>query len=302
VQRYVGNLRGRILALAAAHDNIIDARSGSRSLRTLLDSELQPYLEHGRRAETAGEDVAFTADSYRVIALVVHEMVTNAVKYGAFSARHGRIDVTIGATDDGGCAIRWTESGGPMLSAVSTEGLGTTIIKRLIPHELRGVAVIRLHPAGLRARFVIPAATTTGWNAADTAISMASLKSSGQLAEAISRIRTALVVDDNMLIAMGTETMLKEIGIARIEIASNVADSLCLLDDSTVDIAVLDINLGSETSVLLADALKARGPFIFLTGYSDVDTSLERHADVPSVRKPTYPQALRVAINAVLNV
>jgi light-regulated signal transduction histidine kinase (bacteriophytochrome) len=301
LKRYVGNLRGRILALAAAHDNIIDTQTSSRSLRVLLHSELQPYLGSGRQAGLAGEDVILTVESYCVVALVIHEMVTNAVKYGAFSAQHGRIDVTITSAADGTCIIDWAESGGPMLSPVSTEGLGTAIIKRLIPHELRGQADIVLHSAGLRARFVLPATAIASWNAAESTPTAPVLKSPGSAAEAISQVRAALVVDDNMLIAMGTESMLKDIGIVNVEIASNVSDSLRILDSTTIDIAVLDINLGKETSLSLADAMKDRGiPFIFLTGYGDLVASMERHADVPSVRKPTHPQALRIAINAVL--
>ncbi len=301
LQLYVSNLRGRILALAAAHDNITDTQSSSRSLRALLQSELQPYLGSGRQADLAGDDVILKAESYSVVALVIHEMTTNAVKYGAFSAQNGRIDVRISAASGGVCTMDWSEIGGPMLSPVSREGLGTAFIKRLIPHELRGEADVTLHPSGLRARFTLPAAAIYSWNAGLPATAAPILTSPAGSAGAISEVRTALVVDDNMLIAMGTESMLRDLGIANIEIASDVSDSLRILDSTTIDIAILDINLGKETSLSLADAMKARNiPFVFLTGYSDLVTNMERHADVPSVRKPTHPQALRIAINAVL--
>jgi len=301
IQRYVSNLRGRILALAAAHDNIVDARTERRSLRNLLQSELRPYLSGHRRCDITDIDVALSKEAFSVLALVIHEMTTNAVKYGALSADEGRIEIHLSQDAAGRFEIEWVEQGGPVLSPTTEEGLGTTIIKRLIPHELRGEAEVKLEVGGLRARFVLPAACVT----AIAPISAGDPPLADSLpADAPSDfgvIELALVLDDNMLIALDTESMLLDLGVRNIEIASNLADARWLIDQRKIDLAVLDINLGSETSLSFADTLKELGiPIVFLSGYGQVSSLAERHARIPSVEKPAHREALKHAIRAAI--
>ena len=88
--------------------------------------------------------------------------------------------------------------------------------------------------------------------------------------------RTGLIVEDNMIIALDAEQLLLDNGMARILTAANVAEALRLIESETIDVALLDVNLGSETSFALIAPLNARGiPYVFVTGYGE-------HLDLPS--------------------
>ena len=82
--------------------------------------------------------------------------------------------------------------------------------------------------------------------------------------------RTGLIVEDNMIIALDAEQLLLDNGMARILTAANVAEALRLIEAETIDVALLDVNLGSETSFALIAPLNARSvPYIFVTGYGE---------------------------------
>lgn len=82
--------------------------------------------------------------------------------------------------------------------------------------------------------------------------------------------RTGLIVEDNMIIALDAEQLLLDNGMARILTAANVAEALRLIETETIDVALLDVNLGSETSFSLIAPLNARSvPYIFVTGYGE---------------------------------
>lgn len=99
--------------------------------------------------------------------------------------------------------------------------------------------------------------------------------------------RTALVVEDNMLIAMEAEEILRDLGYDDCHVCGSVKSALRLIDEHPITFALLDINLGSETSEEVAATLMARGtPFIFASGYNDYPELAQDLTDVPVVTKP----------------
>ncbi|MCH2076303.1 MAG: sensor histidine kinase [Rhodobacteraceae bacterium] len=89
---------------------------------------------------------------------MIHELVTNAAKYGALSVGSGAVQVATTQAPDGSYEITWSESGGPPITAEPTRrGFGSTIIERSIPYDLKGEAEVTFAPTGLTARFVVPA-------------------------------------------------------------------------------------------------------------------------------------------------
>ncbi len=111
-----------------------------------------------------------------------------------------------------------------------------------------------------------------------------------------------LVVEDHLVIAMDTESMLQDIGAAQIETAATAAEALDKLGGFNVDIAVLDVNLGSGTSLPVAEELYKRNiPFVIATGYGDTSMLPSVMANTPYVQKPYEPTALMAAITQALD-
>jgi two-component sensor histidine kinase len=108
-----------------------------------------------------GPAVDVTADAVQTVAIVLHELTTNAAKYGALSNGGGRISVRWHWQHDGGppegLVLEWCETGGPLVVAASVPGYGTSVIRDLIPYELGGTVDYFLAPDGVRCKLEIPA-------------------------------------------------------------------------------------------------------------------------------------------------
>jgi light-regulated signal transduction histidine kinase (bacteriophytochrome) len=136
VENYAKELEGRVRALSLAHDQI--SRDGSGSLETLFGAELSPYADlRGIRVTFEGPGVGLSARAFSAMALVVHELATNAAKYGALVGPTGalRIDWRIG--DAGECDIYWreTQNERPIIPP-SKDGFGMKLIQHIVPHDL----------------------------------------------------------------------------------------------------------------------------------------------------------------------
>jgi two-component sensor histidine kinase len=107
-------LLGRIAALGRAHQLLSEARWQSANLRRLVEEELLPFrLGETARYAILGEDVALPPAAAQGVAMALHELATNASKYGAFSEPTGRVEVSWSRNGTGSLTIRWRETGGP---------------------------------------------------------------------------------------------------------------------------------------------------------------------------------------------
>lgn len=282
---YIALLEGRIEALARAHDQITQDNWAPALLRTLIETEAAAYLG-GKRAqlEAKGDAVLLEPSAFSTMALVVHELMTNSAKYGALS-NSGGVRVTWKRDPSGDLVIDWVESGGPVVQAPLRQGFGTTIIQRSVPYDLKGKAQIWYKPAGFEAQFVIPARYVR--LATETRQHLKNAQTPETTGSATTLSGRVLLVEDNLIIAMDAEDILTKLGATEVMTVSNVAQALDTLRRERPDIAVLDINLGEETSFPVADALKAAGiRFVFATGYGDQLRLPEAHAGTPMVKKP----------------
>src|SRR5262249_54816842 len=129
------------------------------TLSDLAGRELAPYRK-SYNSEIAGPEVTLSAEAGQAVAMVLHELTTNAAKHGALSTREGRGSVRWhwplnGNTHDR-LVIEWVESGGPSVKAPSRSGFGTSVIGDLIPYELGGSVELAFASDGLRCRVEIP--------------------------------------------------------------------------------------------------------------------------------------------------
>ena len=280
---------GRIGALAAAHDNLTRDNWGPTSLKKLIGDEAEAYLgSRTARLSVEGNDVLVAPQAYTVLALVLHEMITNSAKYGSLSDQSGDLLITLDRRDNGDLELRWKERGGPPVRAPKRRGFGTTIIDQSIPHELQGEAEVEFALGGLEARFVVPARFLSE---ADRDYEMSSHVEHGendaQGADGDATPQRVLLIEDNMIIALDTEEMLKELGVAEIMVSGSVTQALRAIEKDRPDFAVLDFNLGEESSEPVARALvKMNVPFVLATGYSAKEVKFDELGAKAILKKP----------------
>ena len=287
VDEYTRVLDTRITALSRAHDQLTQREWGWSPLRELIAIETQAFLAgRGDRLRQTGDEVELSPNAFTTLALVLHELMTNSAKYGALSSGTGSVSVATRLERDGTLVIDWIESGGPPVKAPTREGFGTTIIQRSIPYDLRGTADVSYKVTGLTARFTLP-----GHLVRPCAGSVSQVDQSEAPAPEVSISGAALVLEDNMIIAMDVADMLKDLGASNVHIAAGVSDAQRQIEEHDIAIAVLDVNLGTETSVVVAEVLAAKGvPFILATGYGAVGEIRNTFPEAPIVKKP-YTQA-----------
>ncbi len=144
-------LTGRINALARAHQLLADSRWRGADLRRLIEEELAPYsLGDERRCRISGPDAALPASGAQALAMAIHELATNAAKYGALSDAAGVVAVDWSVEADH-LTIRWRERGGPPVSAPSHHGFGATLLSRALAGVPGGKTQLDWRPDGLHA-------------------------------------------------------------------------------------------------------------------------------------------------------
>lgn len=288
------DLEQRIRALALAHDQLTQTGWHRAPLRRLLEAEARAWTHSSDRVSLSGPGVMVDSRAYQALALVFHEMMTNAAKYGALSQGTGRLTVTWAHDPGGDLRIDWRELGGPPVKPPERRGFGTVVIEQTIPFELRGEARVEYLHQGLHGSFTIPAA-----HIGDAPPELEASGTGVVLPPVALKARRLLLVEDSMMIALDAQAMLADEGLD-VEVAGTIADGMRLLAVDSFDAAVLDVNLSGETSFLVADELVKLGlPFVFATGYGESIVMPDRFRSVPVVSKPYDSAALRMALGSI---
>ncbi|HKA75574.1 MAG TPA: PAS domain S-box protein [Pseudolabrys sp.] len=157
---------GRLIALSKAHDQLTIHHWESADLRELLSGSLAPYAGGGfERIVLRGEDVILRPRAVLTLAMAVHELTTNAAKYGALSVPGGRIEINWQPerAKNGHPVLRisWIEQGGPSVAEPAQRGFGSKLIEGSVAAELGGTARLGFEPQGLHCEIVIPLETAT---------------------------------------------------------------------------------------------------------------------------------------------
>ncbi|HEX8064126.1 MAG TPA: HWE histidine kinase domain-containing protein [Allosphingosinicella sp.] len=142
----------RLSALAAAHDLLTAENWEFASLRQVIEKAGMGCGAPAERLAVAGPEVKVQPRTAVSIGMAIHELCTNAVKYGALSNDSGRVSVLWEVTDDGSARrlrLRWRESGGPAVTPPDRRGFGTRMIERALAAELGGSARIEFLPEGI---------------------------------------------------------------------------------------------------------------------------------------------------------
>ncbi len=163
MQHFVAALDARIRALASTHELLSTRRWQGLPLDELLRRQLAPYAAHNN-TRLYGPDVLLMAEAGQAVAMVLHELVTNAAKYGALSTQKGLISVQWRWPHNGAARDRliidWREVDGPIVKPPGKFGYGTSVINDLVPYELGGNVDFEYAPTGVHCRLEIPAKWT----------------------------------------------------------------------------------------------------------------------------------------------
>jgi two-component sensor histidine kinase len=149
-------IQGRIQALANVHSLFVETRWSGADLRSLVTQELSPYCQGVEtRAYIEGPHLLLEPYAAQTIGVTLHELATNAAKYGALSIPDGRIRVAWSAAE-GRLILRWTEAGGRLVAAPTRKGFGTRVMERMIRDQLKGTMHFDWHADGLACEIVLP--------------------------------------------------------------------------------------------------------------------------------------------------
>ena len=151
-------IAGRIQALANVHRLFTQSRWLGADLRSVVSDELAPYCREGEaRARIDGPSLLLEPNSAQTIAVTLHELATNAAKYGALSVPAGRIQVEWSRAADGRIVLRWAETGGPLVKPLTRRGFGMRVMESMIREQLHGDVRFDWRAEGLVCELVIPA-------------------------------------------------------------------------------------------------------------------------------------------------
>ena len=167
IEHFVAALYGRIRSMGSTHELLSHRRWLGIPLGELVERELAPYAT-GSNTKIGGPDVMLSPEAGQTMAMVLHELATNAAKHGALSTRDGRVSVRwhreLNGDADAALRIEWQESGGPAVvqGPDRRSGFGMEVIRDLLPYELDGKVDLAFAAEGVRCRFDIPVSQLTG--------------------------------------------------------------------------------------------------------------------------------------------
>ncbi|WP_216838508.1 HWE histidine kinase domain-containing protein [Falsiroseomonas tokyonensis] len=314
-EQYAESVEGRVAAMARAHSLLAKEAWGGAALRMVAEDELAPYAG---RVRLAGDPAYLTAETVQPMAMVLHELATNAAKHGALSTPEGRVGLSWElAAEDGRLRLAWAEEGGPKVAGPPAKRrFGTRLIAQLAERQLRGETAFDWRESGLRFALTLPAGLASlrpggapalegahGLAAKDTPVALRRQEPAGAGPARLSPPRV-LVVEDETLLSLEVEATLRELGYEVVGPARDLGEALRLAaTERDLRAAVLDVNLGGrERSFPVADLLQTRDvPYIFVTGYGSASALEGRDSDSTMVlRKPYARQALADALATMM--
>lgn len=152
----------RLQGLAASHDVLVAKNWHGAPLAELVRRQLAPFAGiESSRLELAGPDVVVTAEAAQALGLAIHELATNAIKYGALSLPAGKVSVSWAFDGEAGAArpllLNWVEQGGPQVTPPQRKGFGHVVIGEMVERSLHGKVAMEFAAEGLNWSVSIPA-------------------------------------------------------------------------------------------------------------------------------------------------
>lgn len=295
----------RIQALAANYSLLVRHQWQGVDLDELVRSQLAHFGDLlDNRITLKGPPVAITAAASQTLAMALHELATNAAKYGALSTPDGRVEIAWCVQRDGAGQSRfsmsWRETGGPEVTPPLQTGFGSTVINDMVRMNLGAEVQSDFAPTGLAWEI-----NTSGDRCIEAldgraaSLRQPSGRPDGKPQHSGVQGRV-LVVEDEAMMALELKKALVGAGYEVVGLAGSVSQALAQLEQTDCDAVILDVNLGGETAEPIARQLASQGtPFFVMSGYE--------HDQLPNVfraarlfQKPVELEALIAELGACL--
>jgi two-component sensor histidine kinase len=157
LNEFADGLDGRIRALSATHDLLTKSDWGTTPIRAVIEAELLPYTQQSdHEVDLQGPDIELAPNDALSLGLAMHELATNAAKYGALSKPGGKVAVVWRPIAEALVRVEWQESGGPPVTPQRGRGFGTDLIERIVARELKNPVELEFAPAGVRCVLTVP--------------------------------------------------------------------------------------------------------------------------------------------------
>ena len=295
IDTYVSNLEKRILALSNAHDLLTRNRMSGLLLFDIARIELSPYMSDDQLAKNiSGPDLQISLEATSMAALVIHELVSNAVKYGALSTKQGEVFIEWAIENDI-VRLNWKEQGGPKIKKPTHKGFGLTLLENGFPYEFRSNVNLEFKKEGFQAQYEIPISLFKLEETEAKRTTTHQIK----IENTIQSKTRALLVEDSYILAAENSALLSDLGFKQIDTAATVDAALSLIDQNEYDVCLLDINLRGELSFPIAEKLISKNViFGFCTGYGSIDKFPEKYRNIPIFQKPIRSDELTAFIDA----
>jgi two-component sensor histidine kinase len=295
---------GRVQSLARAHSLLSDATWHGAQLNDLILDQLRLGTVDEERLTASGPEVNLTPALALHFGLILHELCTNANKYGALSTATGRIAVGW-SIENGLLHLTWIESGGPAVKAPSRRGFGTTLIEQSVKAE-GGKAQASYRADGLTWDITLKLPESSATQVAFDSKGRQSISDAGEqvrlvneAVESLAGVRL-LVIEDETLVALDIVSVLEDAGAAILGPAATAEQALKFIAAGSIDGALLDGNLNGHPVDEVAAALTRENiPFLFVSGYG-AESLPRAFANAPALSKPFLPEALVVAVTELI--
>ncbi len=294
VAEYVALVGGRLLTLARVQALLTRAAGAGVPVATIVHDEVSAQALREDQYDLAGPAIELSPKAAEILTLAVHELATNALKYGALSVPEGRVRVrwtTFAKGDASWIGFDWWEEGVPTVTPPARRGFGRELIEGRLPYELGGRGRLEINPEGARCRLEFPLREGASFLETDApqraSVFGGVLDMIGQSDLGGQRI---LVVEDDYYLATDTARALQKAGAQVLGPCPSEDAAREVVAESMPDGALVDINLGAGPSFALAGLLRERGvPFVFITGYDEGVIPAE-FLDVKRLQKPVELQ------------
>ena len=270
---FVSSFSGRVQALAQAHDLLVQTKFQGAELKDIVLDQVSLGANDDSRISYSGPTLQLDSQVAVHVALVLHELATNARKYGALSVQGGRLAVRWELQTNGErkLLLNWDESGGPKVSAPKERGFGSTLIEKTLQSH-GGEVTMRFKTSGVSAKISLPLREPTLPHIANKV-----LASKTQTGVSLQQQRDEqpklqgkrfIIVEDEPLVAMEVVSSLVSAGCKIIGSVGTIDEARNLIANSDCDAALIDANLAGHSVDELAAALERKNiPFAFMTGY-----------------------------------
>lgn len=302
---FVASFSGRLQALATAHNLLTEASLQGAELMELVREQVELGGRDDERIFYSGPRLVLDAQATVHLGLVLHELATNARKYGALSSPNGRLSIDWEMQTNGGrqLLLEWKERGGPTVSAPSGHGFGTTLIEQTMRGH-GGEASVSYGADGVSCRIRLPLHVQDHATAAVGDRERQARSDTGDRAQAD---RTGdggkriILIEDEALVAMELEASLSGAGYQIVGEAGNLEQAKRLIAGTACDAALLDVNLAGRPVDELVAALKQKNvPFAFVTGYGRAGLP-DGCREAMVVEKPFSRERLLAAVASLLD-